>query len=284
MAVAGSYERPASLGAALALLAARPFRLLAGGTDLYPATGARALSGDILDLTAIDDLRQIRSGREGVRFGAAATWSDIAEAPLPPVLAGLQQAAREVGGRQIQNAGTIGGNLCHASPAADGVPPLLAADARVELASAAGLRVLPLADFITGPRQTALLPGELLSAVLIPRQALIGRSVFRKLGARTYLVISIASVALRLVVREGHIADAAVAVGACSAVARRLPEVEAALADAPLTDATRRISDGMVADALAPLDDIRASAVYRGGAAAELIRRAVADLCGVQHD
>lgn len=280
MTDSGLYKRPASLAQALDHLGARAFRLLAGGTDLYPGTQGRQLSGDILDLTAIEALRQIELGPRGLRIGACATWSAIAATALPPALASLQQAAREVGGRQIQNAGTIGGNLCNASPAADGVPPLLILGAGVEISSAAGQRVLPLSDFITGPRRTALKAGELVTAIVIPRPALTGRSVFRKLGARKYLVISIAAVALRVVEREGRIADAYVAVGACSAVARRLAEVEAALRDQPLVGAAGRVADGIVAAALAPLDDIRASAAYRSVAAAELIRRAVSDLCG----
>ena len=197
-------------------------------------TEARGLAGDILDLTGLEELRGITLSRVGLRIGACARWAEIAGASLPPALAALQQAAREVGGRQIQNAGTIGGNLCNASPAADGLPPLLALDAEVELASATGVRRLALVDFVTGPRQTALRPGEMLAAVVIPRTGLMGRSRFLKLGARKYLVISIASVAVRLVEREGRVADLAVAVGACSAVARRIKAVEAALQDAPV--------------------------------------------------
>ncbi|MCC7321998.1 MAG: FAD binding domain-containing protein, partial [Rubellimicrobium sp.] len=226
-------------------------------------------------------LARITTVADGLRIGACVTWAMLARAGLPPAFDALRQAAREVGGRQIQNAGTIGGNLCNASPAADGVPPLLVLDAVVELAGPDGSRLVPLAEFLTGPRRTALQPGELLTAVRVPRAAMMGRSVFRKLGARRHLVISIASVAVRLVEREGRIADVAVAVGACSAVARRLTAVEGALRDQPLAGAGARVADDLVAAALAPLDDIRASADYRGRAAAEMIRRAVADLAGV---
>lgn len=280
MSPTSTYERPESLAAALALAGGRAWRLLGGGTDLYPATGGRALAGDVLDLTAIDALRGIEIGRAGLRIGACTRWSEIASAALPPALAALQQAAREVGGRQIQNAGTIGGNLCNASPAADGVPPLLALGAEVELASATGMRRLGLSDFITGPRRTALQPGEILSAIVIPRTGLMGRSRFLKLGARAYLVISIAAVAVRLVEREGRVAEVAIAVGACSPVARRLAAVEAALVDQPLPDLAARIRDADVAAALAPIDDVRASAAYRLTAAAELVRRAAAELAG----
>lgn len=275
------YWQPDSLEAALTRLGQTQVTLLAGGTDLYAATGARALAGDILDLTAVPELQGIVVSAAGVRIGAAVSWAEIAMAKLPNALAGLQQAAREVGGVQIQNRGTVGGNLCNASPAADGVVPLLTLEAEVELASAAGLRRMPLDQFILGPRKTALGRGELLLAVHVPRQATMGRALFSKLGARKYLVISIVSVAARLVEREGRIADLAIAVGACSAVPRRLPGLEAALRGRMLSDVTGGLADGDVAAQLSPLDDIRASADYRGVAATELVRRALRDLAGL---
>jgi CO/xanthine dehydrogenase FAD-binding subunit len=260
---------------ALEILGAGGWRLLAGGTDLYPGAGTR-LQGPVLDLTGIAELTGI-SGTGELRIGAATTWAAIGAARLPASLRALQQAARVVGGRQVQVAGTIGGNLCNASPAADGVPPLLAVEAEVELASAGGRRRLGLADFILGPRRTALLPGEALVAVVVPERALAGRSAFVKLGARSHLVISIAMVAARLEVEAGRVAGAMVAVGSCSAVAVRLPAVEAALVGAPVEGVGERIRAADVAAALAPIDDVRATAVYRADAAAELVRRAVAE-------
>lgn len=275
----GQYERPQSLARALELAKAG-FRPLAGGTDLFPATTDRELSGPLLDLTAVAELCAITLDRQGLRIGGAVNWTAIARADMPPALAALQQAARDVGGRQIQNAGTIGGNLCNASPAADGVPPLLVLEAEVELAGPDGVRRMALSDFLTGPRRTALASGEILSAVCIARDALMGRSVFCKLGARRFLVISIASVAVRIVEREGRIARACVAVGSCSPVARRLSAVEAALDGQVLQDAAGRVTDAMVAAGLEPITDVRASADYRAAAAAELVRRAIAGLGG----
>jgi len=271
----GRYARPGTLTEALDLMAQGGRRLLAGGTDLYPGSGP-TLSGDILDLTGVDRFTGLEPAADsGLRIGACTTWSQIADADLPPALDALRVAARQVGGRQIQNVGTIGGNLCNASPAADGVPPLLAADARVELVSPRGIRDLPLAEFIIGPRQTALRPDEALAAVLIPGAALTGRSAFVKLGARAYLVISIAMVAARIVTEAGRVREAAIAVGACSAVARRLPVVEAGLKGASASEIADRIDPAEVAAALAPIDDVRATAAYRAGAAAELVHRAV---------
>lgn len=271
------YARPQTLTEALGLLATGG-RVLGGGTDLYPGAGAR-LPGPLVDLSALAGLAGIsRDG--GLRIGAATSWTAIAEADLPPALAALQQAARQVGGRQVQNAGTLGGNLCNASPAADGVPPLLAVGAEVELTSVSGVRRLPLSAFLVGPRRTALAPGEVLTAVLVPEGALRGRSAFLKLGARSHLVISIAMVAARIAVDGGRIAEAAVAVGACSPVAVRLREVEAALVGATAASAADRVRASDVTAALSPIDDVRATAEYRREAAVELVRRAVAEAVG----
>jgi CO/xanthine dehydrogenase FAD-binding subunit len=137
---------------------------------------------------------------------------------------------------------------------------------------------VPLARFIEGPRRTARAPDEIVTAIRIPRAALEGRSSFFKLGARRHLVISIAMVAVRAVVEEGRIAHAALAVGACSPAARRLPRVEAALAGLPVADAARAITDAEVRAALSPIDDVRGTADYRSAAAAELLRRALAEV------
>jgi CO/xanthine dehydrogenase FAD-binding subunit len=247
--------------------------VLAGGTDIYPGMGA-CLTGPVVDLGGLPELSGLRV-RDGVQIGAATTWTVIAEADLPPALRALQQAARMVGGRQVQNAGTVGGNLCNASPAADGVPPLLTLGAEVELASEAGCRRLALADFLLGPRRTALEPGEVLAAVVIPKAGLRGRSAFVKLGARSHLVISIAMVAARVVVDKGRVTEAAVAVGACSPVAVRLPRVEAALIGAPAAEVAERVRSEDVTADLSPIDDVRATAGYRLAAAVELVRRSV---------
>ncbi|MCB1368894.1 MAG: xanthine dehydrogenase family protein subunit M [Rhodobacteraceae bacterium] len=273
-----AYHRPRQLSEALSLLHSTSAVVLAGGSDLYPAHPGRQLPGDVLDLTAIGALSGISSSDDGWRIGATTTWSTIARADLPPAFQALQQAAREVGAIQIQNSGTIGGNLCNASPAADGVPPLLVLDAEVELASARGDRRLPLAEFITGVRRTALQPGEIVTAVHVPSSAANGVAAFGKLGARAYLVISIAMVAVRLELAQGRIRAARVAVGSCSPVATRLTGFEAALiggkADQPAT--WRDALAGDISQRLTPIDDIRADAAYRCEAVEKLVIRALA--------
>jgi CO/xanthine dehydrogenase FAD-binding subunit len=124
-----TYLRPDSLDDALGALAAQSLTIVAGGTDFYPARVGKPLDDDVLDISRLSALRGISETGTGWRIGALTTWTELIEAPLPPLFDALKQAAREVGGAQIQNRGTIAGNLCNASPAADGAPPLLAMDA-----------------------------------------------------------------------------------------------------------------------------------------------------------
>lgn len=273
------YLRPERLDDALAGLAGARLTVLAGGTDFYPARVGRPLDDDVLDITDIAALRAIHDETGHIRIGALTTWTQIVEASLPPCFDGLKLAAREIGGRQIQNAGTLAGNLCNASPAADGVPPLLSLDASVELSSMRGRRTLPLADFITGNRTTLRAADELMTAIVVPKPRHPAVATFRKLGARRYLVISIAMVgAVVERAADGTVAAARIAVGACSAVAQRLTALERDLAG-------RRLSSGLGAVAradhvagLRPIDDVRATAAYRGDAALTLVRRALDDL------
>ncbi|MFZ5790986.1 MAG: FAD binding domain-containing protein [Pseudomonadota bacterium] len=269
------FLRPRTLSEAVAALETPGVQILAGGTDFYPAMGERSASAPILDITAVPELSGIRIGADEIRIASRTTWSEIIGAPLPRSFDALKAAAREVGSIQIQNRGTVGGNLCNASPAADGMPPLLALDAEVELASKAGTGRLPLASFITGNRKTARRTNELLTAIIVPRR-IDGPSAFLKLGARRYLVISIAMVAAILEEDgQGKVAQARVAVGACSAVAQRLPELERALIGAPFAAGIGRLVEPSHLAPLSPIDDVRATAAYRRDSARTLVARAL---------
>ena len=273
-----AYLRPTSQSEALAALAQGRLTVLAGGTDYYPSKVGKPLADDILDISAITGLRGILDEGDRWRIGATTSWSDIIAASLPPLFDGFKLAAREIGGVQIQNAGTVAGNLCNASPAADGVPPLLALDARVEIADAAGSTSVALSDFILGNRRTLLRPDQLLTAILIPKPAHPARSHFVKLGARKYLVVSIVIVAATLEIEARRVSAARVAVGAASAVAQRLPLLEAALigqrCDASLGEHARLEH----LSTLAPIDDVRASGEYRLDAGLTLVRRTLGEL------
>lgn len=269
-----SYQSPTDLQTALEIAALDGRRIVAGGTDLYPTMQRGQTPEHFLDITRIEVLSDISISKQGYRFGAAMRWSDVARADLPHSFRSLQEAAREVGSIQIQNAGTIAGNLCNASPAADGVPPLLTLDASVELSKAGcPARLIPLREFITGVRQTQLQPGEILTAVLVPNPPEGAVSSFEKLGSRKYMVISIAMVsALVSLDADGKIAELRMAVGSCSAVAQRLPALETeCLGKRP--DDIRITADHL--SPLTPIDDIRGRADYRRTAVAEICARAI---------
>jgi CO/xanthine dehydrogenase FAD-binding subunit len=269
------YARPSNLDDALGLLAESGARVIAGGTDIYPGSGERPLQGGYVDISNISALRGVSLDSASMRIGAATTWSEIARADLPPAFDALKVAARDVGAVQIQNRGTIAGNLCNASPAADGVPPLLILDAEVELASRRGTRRLALDVFINGARSNLLAPGEVMTAVITPMPASTMRSAFFKLGSRRYLVISIVMVAVALDVVGGIVRDAQIAVGACSAVAQRMREAERRLIGGPAAADLGLSIEAKDLAQLSPIDDVRASANYRRDAALTLLRRAI---------
>ena len=272
------YERPASLAEATRLLAAGGWQVLAGGTDVYPAHVGKPLGAALLDITGIDGLRGIRRTAAGWSIGAATTWTDVLRADLPPLFDGLKAAAREIGGVQIQNMGTVAGNLCNASPAADGTPVLLALDAHVVLHGARGERRVAVDEFVLGPRRTACAADELVVAIEVPARSPRARASFLKLGGRRYLTISITMVAVVLDDDgAGACSHAAVAVGSCSARALRLPALERRLVGRPLGTPLDDLVDARDLQPLTPLDDLRGSAAYRLDATGTLLRRALAD-------
>lgn len=310
-AAVGAYHRPHRLDEALTLLAHRPCYVLAGGTDLRvvpngPGSGFLPLSPPplpadtpVLDITALESLQGWHRRPDGsLWIGALCRWAALAEASLPAWAEGLGQAARCVGSTQIRHQATLGGNLCTASPAADSLPPLLCLDPLLTLISAErGERRLPLADFLLGPRRTALAADELLLGLtLAPPERPLARSGFAKLAARQHLTIAILSVAGLVVWDDsGILRQLRLAVGAASPVPCRLPVLETHLAGSPASDLAARAQAALQSppaapgdaphasspDPLAPLspiDDIRADAPYRLEAAREMIPRLLAEL------
>lgn len=275
------YLRPDTLDEALQALARTPATILAGGTDLFPAVTGGQLKGPVLDVTAIAELKGVHASPEFIQIGGGTTWSEFLTAPLPRGFDGLRAAAREIGSVQIQNQATIAGNICNASPAADGVAALLALDAELTLASRRGTRALPLAGFIQGNRKTVREPDEILTNIRIPRRWENAASSFQKLGARRYLVISIVMVAVNLNVgADGRIQEAAICVGSCSPKAIRLAELEKALTGTLADASLLRLQRAEHFSRLSPIDDIRATAVYRQDAAQTLVHRALEECVG----
>ena len=236
-----AYVAPTRLDDALETLGSGRYVVVAGATDHYPARVGRAWDEDILDVSRVKDLGAFGRVDDGWWIPATTTWTDVRTADLPPLFDGLREAAATIGGVQIQNRGTVVGNVANASPAADGMPSLMALDAEVELASVHGRRRVPVGDFVTGNRLTVRAADELVTGIHVPAVDGEARSGFEKLGARTSLVISIAMAAGVLVRDEdGRIGDARIAVGACSPVARRLTSLEARLRGRPCGRGPRR--------------------------------------------
>ena len=268
------YYRPDKINEALDSLSREKLTIAAGCTDLLPSTQQDNLGDNILDISGIKSLRNIDFENGFRRIGSGVTWTDIVENNnLPNCYDMLKECSLQIGSQQIQNLGTIGGNLCNASPAADGVPCLLSLDASIELLSVNGKRVLKLEDFIKGSRKTELQNNEILSAILIPKEAEIGRSSFLKLGARKYLVISIAMIACKLNLKKDIISEIAISVGSCSAVAKRIKSLENLLIGKSIKDElTTIILNYNYKNYLSPINDIRGTNNYRLKASKVLVK------------
>lgn len=278
-----TYERPRTLERALELVSEPKAVVVCGGTDFYPERLYRPRHERIVDVSGIEELHDIVWDAGTLRIGAAATWTQVRSAELSSAFNGLRDAAREVGASQIQNAGTVVGNICTASPAGDGIPPLLTLDAQVELRSVRGLRVVSLSQFLLGYRTTDRREDELVTAIIIPEPVAGSRGSFVKFGQRSSLVISIAMVAALLELDDDHIKSVRVAVGACSPVATRLAGVEEILVGMRFdASGVREALNGVSLRELAPIDDVRATGSYRQRLVPGLIADAVVS-CGGGH-
>lgn len=263
----GHFARPTSLTEALSLLAQPGWRVIAGGTDILVQNEHRVKALNLLDLSALTELRYIHEDDQAVHIGTLATYTDlIRSAAVQTHASALVQAAGEVGGVQIQNMGTLGGNLVNASPAADGVPALLVVGAQVVLRSLRGERIVAAHDFATGPGKTVLQPDELLTEIIIPKIQSAGREItfFEKVGPRRAQTIAKASVALRgWLTPEGWLTGVQVALGAVAPTVMLAPQTAQALMAGPFTEETLLRAGQVAHDECRPIDDIRSTAAYR---------------------
>jgi len=248
---------------------------IAGGTDVMVDVNFDRLRPDaLLDLTGVGELQQWAVDGAAVRLGAGVTYSHIID-QLGDRLPGLAMAARTVGSPQIRNRGTVGGNLGGASPAGDALPPLLAAEAQVEVESVRGIRAVALNEFCTGVKQHVLEADELITAILVPSAT--GPQQFAKIGTRNAMVIAVCSVAVAL---HPHVRRVGTGIGSAAPTPRRAGAAERFAAreldwdgGGPLSDDVARRFGELVAAAADPVDDVRGSARYRAHALAVLARR-----------
>jgi xanthine dehydrogenase small subunit len=279
-------ESPPTLEDAYALLgASEPAPVpIAGGTDLMVR-----ITGEIdeppermLDLSRLDDLRGVSLDGRAIVLGALTSYTEIRRSALcREHLPALVDASATIGAAQIQNRGTIGGNLANASPAGDTLPILLAADAELALGSARGERIVPVVEFFTGYRQTALARDELILRIRIPLSS--GRELrFRKVGTRRAQAIS--KVVLALAWREhGRTAgwsDVRVALGSVAATPIRAPATESALEGRHPTPEVADLAAETLASEIEPIDDVRSTADYRRKVAARVLHRLIRDAGG----
>ncbi|MBI5520616.1 MAG: xanthine dehydrogenase family protein subunit M [Desulfovibrio sp.] len=254
---------------------------LAGGTDLLVRLraarkdGVKPLPASLVRLDGVEALRGVRREADGaLRLGAASTHAELLAHPLVrAALPELAAALTQLGSPPIRNMGTLGGNICTASPAGDCLPPLYALGAVVELASQAGARRMRLAEFIAGPGRTGLKPGEVLAAAIVPPAPEFQVRHFEKVGRRGALAIAVVSLSALLRLERGRIAEARLAWGSVGPTVWRCPEAEAELVGRKPTLAALSAAAAVVRENVRPIGDLRASADYRRQVAGNLLLR-----------
>lgn len=278
---AASFVRPHSLQAALQARADHPdWTAVAGGTDLMVGVVKRPEPKGVIDLFGLAELRGVTREGPAIRIGAGTTYAELLRSPLVRErLPLLHAACREVGAMQIQERGTLGGNVATSSPVGDTLPCLLALDAELELRSAArGARRVAYHAFCTGYRKIDLKPDELIVAAWLPDPAPGTRQLWRKVGTRRAQAISKVMVAATARVDGGRIAHLRLAMGAVADRPIRLAAVEAlALHQAPGPELAARVRDA-VRTAIRPITDVRSTAEYRLESAAAIAARFVEEL------
>lgn len=277
-----AMHRPASLAEAVALAEqyGEAARFLAGGTDLVIQMNCKRLApAHLIDLSGLSPLRGIEEAPDGFVLGALTTHKAIERHPaFQGGLIALVEAARVIGGHQIRNVGTVGGNIVNASPAADFVPALLVLDAEVALVGAAGRRRLPLERFLTGPNRTERRLDEILTEVRFPELPLASATAFVKAGRRRAMEISVVCVAARLTLDAGdrRCRGVRLSLGAVGPKALRPRAAEAFLEGRPASEESFGEAGRLAAEACAPISDVRASDRYRRLLVSALVARALA--------
>lgn len=267
---------PRSLDEAIRHLSEHPeLRPVAGCTDLLVADPQEIASlPGVLNLLSVPELRGIRWVGETLEVGATTTFSEIGAArTVQQNFPSLAAAATQIGGWQIQNRATLGGNMANASPAGDSLPVLLALDAAVVLVGPLGERTMAYSEFHVGYRETAIRPGEIIGRIRLPRPRPDTVQLFRKIGTREAHAISKIVVALSARVDGDQIVEYRLAAGSVAPVPVRLSLVEEAILSRQLNAETAEEAGRLAADSVEPIDDVRSTAAYRRFALARVVRR-----------
>lgn len=273
-----NIHKPASLSDALELMGAlESVKPMAGGTDLLPLMRDRAISVDeIVDIQGLQELRGITSEDGALRIGALTTLTEVLESPLiaekAPV---LMEAVSHIGSVQTRNQGTLAGNLCNASPAADSAPALIVLRAHAIVASTTGKRDIPVGELFAGPKRNSLRKDELVTEILVPERPLGSGAGFEKLGRRRGITLSVVNAAAYVKMDGEKCVDARIALGAIAATPIRLSGVEDTYKGRELTLETIEDASRACYALVSPVDDVRASAEYRREMACVLVKRAI---------
>jgi carbon-monoxide dehydrogenase medium subunit len=278
-AITMRYEAPKTLEQAIALLSGANgrARVLAGGTDLLIQMRAgRAEPELVVDIKAIAEMRSIAADAGGYRVGAAVTCMELIEnAAFANAWPGIVDGAKYIGSVQVKGRATLGGNLCNASPAADGVPALIAAGAVACIAGPNGRREVPVADFATGPGKTLLAPGELLVSFMLPQRAPHSGDAYLRFTPRTEMDIAVVGAAVNLTLdAKGVCSRARVSLGAVAARALLVPEAAAALTGTRVDAAALAGLAAAASAACKPIDDKRGTKEFRIKVAGVMAERA----------
>ena len=272
------YEAPSTIDQAVALLASASgeARVLAGGTDLLVQMKTDLIEPVLLvDVKGIAELKQITEEAGALRIGAAVTGAELKEHPkLKATWPGVVEAANLIGSTQIQGRATMGGNLCNASPAADSVPALIAAGAKVAIVGPNGRREAPVEDIVTAPRRLSLAKGEIIVSFLLPAKAPRSGDAYLRFTPRTEMDIAVVGCGVCLTLDgQGTCAAARVALGAVAERPLLVPAAGAALVGSKVDDAALAKLDAAARAACRPIDDKRGTKEFRIEIAGVLARR-----------
>ena len=271
------YQRVANEAELLEVLSQSGATILCGGTDLLIKMRAGMIQPEhLIDISRVESLRGIRVEGSNLEIGAATLESDIIRSPLVtehiPLLGSI---LRQLGSVQIRNRGTLGGNIVNASPAADGVIPLLLYATEIQIVSADGERWVRLEDFFTGPSRTSLESGEYVRSLRLPVPTAPFKPFYHKVGKRNALTIAIASLGMLVHLEEGVIRQLRVAVGSVAPTPRRLSALEEHLAGRSLDELTIHEARDLAITSISPISDVRATADYRRNVIGDLLVRAL---------